>query len=540
MTQDGVQSLPEVSGTLVERCRVLQLALWPRAADGGVHPQPLGHAEALPWLRSGRLHFLVERCVQAWEESAEEAQPVRLFESCWLIPVRWGSWGRVTTTLPVLALAAAAIESDEFDAVSLAAGLEPDEGRQVVASMLQPAEPDPRQLRTIVQWSSDDLREAERCEIALDSFSEKLIQSYEEASGIYRMARLLNVSESAYRGFDGVCRQIEQILPFKWVAARFVGVTKVKELAGQLIVSGELPCSREMFNQAASDLLRQWNKGIPNRVLTPADSKMADLVGSEVVAERFSHRDHTVGVLLAGNKPGPDSDVTSNETQFLDAAADFLTVFYENLTRFEEQHEMMIGTLQALTASIDAKDRYTCGHSERVALLASQLALVIGLDDEEIEQIRIAGLVHDVGKIGVPEAVLCKPGKLTHDEFSQMKQHPVIGHEILKDIPPLTNMLPGVLHHHERWDGLGYPHGLKGMDIPLFGRILACADTFDAMSSTRSYRPALPRHKVLAEFDTCAGSQFDPDLAHSFVMLDLSQYDAMADRHRAASATFAA
>ncbi len=152
---------------------------------------------------------------------------------------------------------------------------------------------------------------------------------------------------------------------------------------------------------------------------------------------------------------------------------------------------------------------------------------MIGLAEDEIERIHIAGLMHDVGKIGVPEAVLCKPGKLTKEEFDAIKQHPRIGHDILEGIPQLADILPGVLWHHERWDGRGYPDGLSGEETPLIARILSIADTFDAMSSNRSYRSALSRDKVLAEITNVGGSQLDAELAAMFVLLDFAGYDRM-------------
>jgi HD-GYP domain-containing protein (c-di-GMP phosphodiesterase class II) len=140
-------------------------------------------------------------------------------------------------------------------------------------------------------------------------------------------------------------------------------------------------------------------------------------------------------------------------------------------------------------------------------------------------------VVHDVGKIGVPEAVICKQGRLTDEEFAMIKKHPEIGYHILKDLAPLRDVLPGVLHHHERYDGKGYPHGLAGENIPLIARVLAVADTFDAMSSTRSYRPALPRERVLAEFEKCAGTQFDPIVAKAMLTIDLTEYDRLVAEH---------
>ena len=153
------------------------------------------------------------------------------------------------------------------------------------------------------------------------------------------------------------------------------------------------------------------------------------------------------------------------------------------------------------------------------------MAAAAGQDPAVVERYRVAGLIHDVGKIGVPEAVLCKPGRLTEDEFRQIQRHPTIGTTILQDVPALADVMAGVLHHHERFDGRGYPAGLAGADIPLVARTLALADTFDAMSSNRSYRAALPRAQVLAEIGKCAGAQFDPELAATFVTLDFAPFD---------------
>ncbi|QYU66994.1 HD-GYP domain-containing protein [Leptolyngbya sp. 15MV] len=217
--------------------------------------------------------------------------------------------------------------------------------------------------------------------------------------------------------------------------------------------------------------------------------------------------------------------------QLMEAAAGFTAAFLENARLYRDQEAMFLGSLRALTAAIDAKDRYTCGHSERVAYLARELALASGMTDAQAQRVHLSGLLHDVGKIGVPEAVLCKSGRLTEQEFDLVKKHPRIGHDILKGIPMLEDILPGVLHHHERFDGKGYPVGLVGTSIPVVARMLALADTFDAMSSTRSYRGALPRDKVLDEIRSKAGEQFDPELTRVFLSLDLAAYDEMVARH---------
>jgi HD-GYP domain-containing protein (c-di-GMP phosphodiesterase class II) len=155
----------------------------------------------------------------------------------------------------------------------------------------------------------------------------------------------------------------------------------------------------------------------------------------------------------------------------------------------------------------------------------------MGLAKPVVEEFRISGLMHDVGKIGIPEAVLTKPGRLTTEEFAQIKLHPQIGHGILEGIPGLAAMLPGVLHHHERWAGGGYPAGIAGEQIPLIARVLALADAFDAMSSNRSYRPALSRAQVFAEIRTGNGQQFDPSLVGTFLALDFSEFDRALQAH---------
>jgi len=261
------------------------------------------------------------------------------------------------------------------------------------------------------------------------------------------------------------------------------------------------------------------------RLLKPGVSKMAAGAASDVLAELIIHDGRGIGVLLAGDPP--DGDFSSDEMQFLHAVAEFLGIFHGNLARFIEQQAMFTGTLKALTASIDAKDPYTRGHSERVALLTRKLAQAMGMSSQDVETYYVSALVHDLGKIGVPEAVLCKIGKLDDTDYAWIKRHPEMGHRILKDIPAMEAMLPGVLHHHERWDGRGYPSGLVGEQIPLMARVIAFADTFDAMSSMRSYRAVLPREQIIAEIRACAGAQFDPSLVETFLALDFSEFDAM-------------
>ena len=178
-----------------------------------------------------------------------------------------------------------------------------------------------------------------------------------------------------------------------------------------------------------------------------------------------------------------------------------------------------LSTIQALAAAVDAKDPYTQGHSQRVAQYAADLARHIGLSKADVDLIHTTGTLHDVGKIGVPDAILQKPGRLTPEERAVMETHPVLGEVIVRKAPQLALVLPGVRHHHERWDGKGYPDGLSGESIPHIARILAVADTFDAMTSDRPYREGMSREVALEEIAHAAGTQFDPELAGAFVAM---------------------
>jgi HD-GYP domain-containing protein (c-di-GMP phosphodiesterase class II) len=187
----------------------------------------------------------------------------------------------------------------------------------------------------------------------------------------------------------------------------------------------------------------------------------------------------------------------------------------ENARLYEDLQATFQQTIQSLARTIDKMDRYTAGHSERVARYAVALARWMGLPEDQIQIVRHSALMHDIGKIGCVMN-LNKAGKLTQDEYEIFKRHPVYGREILDPIKFLGPVIPGVYLHHERWDGRGYPLGLAGNDIPLIARIISVADTYDAMTSDRSYRRALPHEVTINELIRCTGSQFDPDIAGIF------------------------
>lgn len=378
--------------------------------------------------------------------------------------------------------------------------------------------------------TAQDLEKVEDQRAALDGFAEQLTDSYDTMDLLYSVGRSMREPFKPEQFLNFVCGRLFSARSFRWISLVFAAGREVAAgLRGQLVTAGQLPCTTEQLRSAAVPMIpRTATPQVLERVLHLSTSERP-----QVIVQPLMCKGQPIGLLIAGGKYGDDPDISSYDIQLIEAAAGYINAFSDNVSLYEDQHALFLGTVQALTAAIDAKDRYTFGHSERVAHMASKLALAMGMSREQAERVRIAGLVHDVGKIGVPESVLTKQGRLTDEEFGHIKKHPEIGYTILRDIHLLEDVLPGVLHHHERYDGRGYPHGLAGERIPFIARILAVADTFDAMSSTRSYRSAMAREVVLAEIGRCSGTQFDPTLAMTFVKLDLSSYDEMVARHAA-------
>jgi len=205
------------------------------------------------------------------------------------------------------------------------------------------------------------------------------------------------------------------------------------------------------------------------------------------------------------------------EASLLSTAASLVASHASNLELLREQEHLLINTVRSLVSALDAKDTYTRGHSERVALFSQRIAETMGYDSAARDRLYLSGLLHDVGKIGVSDATLRKPDKLTVEEFAEIKRHPDEGWAILRDLAQLRYVLPGVLHHHEQINGSGYPDGLKGEEIPLDARIMAVADAYDAMTSDRAYREGMPHVKAIDILRAGAGTQWDAEVVATFL-----------------------
>lgn len=241
----------------------------------------------------------------------------------------------------------------------------------------------------------------------------------------------------------------------------------------------------------------------------PAGPKVASLV-----AVRLHTGKRTFGYLVVCSYTAQE-EFDEGQRKLLSLVADRAAAAIDNARLYEDLKSSVAQTIRGLASAIDKMDRYTAGHSARVAAYAELLAIKLGLPEEQVEIVRQAALMHDVGKIGCV-INLNKPGILSEREYDAFKQHPEFGKDILEPIEFLAPLVPGVRFHHERWDGTGYPLGLKAQDIPLIARIISVADVYDAMTSNRAYRRALPHAATMSELDRCSGSQFDPDITSEF------------------------
>lgn len=247
-------------------------------------------------------------------------------------------------------------------------------------------------------------------------------------------------------------------------------------------------------------------------------NKIKDIVIKDSIIVPLKPRDNLLGVIQLCNKKG-DSSFTYEDLDLLKILGSQIAFVIQNSELFNNLEKAYLDTLSALTNAIDAKDSYTRGHSDRVTELSVRLAKEAKLDNSDLEKIRLGGMLHDIGKIGIPESILNKPGRLDDQEFEVIKSHPVLGVSILGSVEFLQNVVPIIKHHHERYDGRGYPDKLNGAEIPYLARIVSIADTYDAMTTNRPYRKALTIEESLREIERCKGTQFDPELADLFIQM---------------------
>ncbi|MCS7253239.1 MAG: HD domain-containing protein [Armatimonadota bacterium] len=298
------------------------------------------------------------------------------------------------------------------------------------------------------------------------------------------------------------------------------------EVTGDLIIAAvhglpkTLIGKRQSINEGIAGLVARQQKPI---IISPSVSvepqvlsmlKRKEIISSISFPMMFEGK--LVGILNVNSVEG-EVVFGEGELEILSVLCAQAASAITNARLHEQVRRSYLGAITALVQAIEARDPYTKGHSEKVSEYAVQLGETIKLSADESEAIRMAGLLHDVGKIGIPDQILLKPGKLTEEEYEQIKRHPIISSLIIEPVPFPWDIRTPVRHHHERWDGKGYPDGLRGEEIPLTARIISVTDVFDAITSDRAYRGAMSAEAAFELILEVAGTQLDPELSRAFV-----------------------
>jgi HD-GYP domain-containing protein (c-di-GMP phosphodiesterase class II) len=363
----------------------------------------------------------------------------------------------------------------------------------------------------------------------IEKFSNELSKAYEEIVLLYNLSTNMQVTQSSASYLQMACDQLTQLVEVEGIAIfveRNVNGHKQTALAAGSGVMAIDPVLADIIQMHLAEALQDGKDAIVDNNSGSGSRYQWPQTVRNIIAVPLGNAEKMAGCLVATNPLAkPDFDTT--DIKLFDSVANQCMVFIENNRLFDELKELFIGCLKALTNSIDAKDQYTRGHSERVAFISRWIAEHLGrvrqVPPKLVHHVYLAGLLHDIGKIGIGESVLKKDGRLTDDEYAAIQSHPRIGASILSGIHQMEDIVPGVLGHHERMDGKGYPQGLKGEEISIIAKIVSLADAFDAMTSKRVYRKAMNIQKALDIIEDGMGTQFDEEIARVFLDSDIQK-----------------
>jgi putative nucleotidyltransferase with HDIG domain len=349
--------------------------------------------------------------------------------------------------------------------------------------------------------------------------NESLTKKVLELATLYEMSRLLGGTLELEPLLDSV---LDSALRIFDVESGYV-ILREKEQGTLRIVAWrgadtEHPDDAELRSSISEWVVREGRPLIFNPTRGEHEPVRVDAVTGATTAlcVPLVSNEGPIGAITVGSK---DRSVRfgSDDVRLLSTVANHATIAIGNIELFSSLQEAYLATVRSLAAAVDAKDSYTRGHSDKVAVYAMAIAEHMDLSSDQLRTLEMAAYLHDIGKIGVRESILLKPGKLDSEEMGQMRHHPLIGASILKPVVFPWPVAPIIRHHHERWDGAGYPAGLKGEEIPLLARILTVADAYEAMTADRPYRMGRSRQDAVAELQRCSGTHFDPRVVEAFV-----------------------
>ena len=384
---------------------------------------------------------------------------------------------------------------------------------------------------TVLQLQKSQSR-IEQLDAEVDSLTAQVMNDFEELALIRSLASSVPLPNSGNEVAEFILTSMQPLC--EGVGARSIAVLLADENGNRTlepIWSGEPVLSAQQVNRLVEEHVDEANFQPVVRNSFDNEAAHTDTNLSEFVMTKCHSEDRLHGWIIACNRVSVAEDVpwaqrgfTTVQASLIETATNQLASQLHNLRLLKQKEDLFTDVVRALVNAVEARDPYTCGHSERVASFASCLARLAGQSAKDVDRIYLTGLLHDVGKITIPDGVLQKPGKLDDDERRVIETHTDAGWRILQELEALRYILPGVLYHHEHYNGKGYPDGLVGENIPIDGRILAVCDAFDAMTSDRPYRKGMPIQKAAGILQDGAGDYWDPRLIEAFIN-NLAQFD---------------
>ena len=371
------------------------------------------------------------------------------------------------------------------------------------------------QLETIITLATQNSQQTVRLRELnqdVDELSFQIERTYEEITLLHGLTHNLQISRSPVEIAELCLSRLDELIGCDghavWIQNR--------DDEHDFRVQGDLPLDEFDFVRLVDRYRgRDWSRPlVENHIVGTLLG--ADFPGlKSLVIVPISKDTHGYGWLISCNiEPGRQFGTV--EGSLLNSVATILATHIRNIDLYRQHDDLLVGFVKSMVSTLDAKDPYTRGHSERVALIARRLGEDLGLPPGDLDDIYLSGLLHDIGKIGVDDRILRKPDRLTDDEFAQVKKHPLIGYDILRGLTNLQRVLPGVRNHHEHYNGNGYPDALSGDQIPLMARIIAVADSYDAMCKDRPYRAGLMINKIESILKNGRGKQWDPRVIDAY------------------------
>ena len=355
---------------------------------------------------------------------------------------------------------------------------------------------------------------------SIESLAEELDRRYEDLTLVYELAGNMGIASGLEVSLENIFKaalahmDLDIIIVFNPLSMR----RKMHSLPqnGYTPTREERAALYKLESHARAKVLSSGESWCANGLDEDPEFSHVQDICSHVLCVPVTVADVGAGAITAIRRCGKER-FFMGDVKLISALARQVAIVIRNARLFSEVRSLFLNLVKSLISIVEAKHKYTRGHSERVHKISCFLGKHLGLRRHALEVLHWASLFHDVGKISVPDAILNKPGKLTEEEFDSIKQHPVVGYNVLSHIEQLREALPGIRHHHEKLDGSGYPDGLKGDEIPLTAKIIAVADVYDALTSSRSYRPAMSVDKALAILHEGDGNHFDPRVLGVFV-----------------------